>query len=90
RITARPYRSVARGFALRRRHGIRHLAHTGALAIKTLQSAARNHYERLRQTTEQCFLQLRRSSDDDIRWQLAGSLWLGIGALLLAGFIFCL
>jgi hypothetical protein len=75
---------------LRRRHGIRHLAHTGSLAIKTLQSASRNHYERLRQTMEQGFLQLRRSSDDDERWQLAGSLWLGIGALLLTGFIFSL
>jgi len=75
---------------LRRRRGIRQLAHTGALAIKTLQSAARNHYERLRQTMEQGFLQLRRLSDDNERWQLAGSLWLGIGGLLLAGFIFSL
>jgi hydrogenase-4 component B len=90
RITAQSYRSLATGFALRRRHGIRHLAHTGSLAIKTLQSASRNHYERLRQTMEQGFLQLRRSSDDDERWQLAGSLWLGIGALLLTGFIFSL
>jgi hydrogenase-4 component B len=90
RITAHPYRSAARGFALRRRRGIRQLAHTGALAIKTLQSAARNHYERLRQTMEQGFLQLRRLSDDNERWQLAGSLWLGIGGLLLAGFIFSL
>ena len=89
-ITAHSYRSLATGFALRRRHVIRHLAHTGSLAIKTLQSASRNHYERLRQTMEQGFLQLRRSSDDDERWQLAGSLWLGIGALLLTGFIFSL
>jgi hypothetical protein len=34
--------------------------------------------------------QLRHPSDDDVRWQLAGSLWLGIGALLLTGFIFAL
>jgi hypothetical protein len=39
---------------------------------------------------EQGFLQLRRLSDDNERWQLAGSLWLGIGGLLLAGFIFSL
>ncbi|MGB5716848.1 MAG: hypothetical protein WBN81_07120, partial [Gammaproteobacteria bacterium] len=89
-ITTRPYRLAARGLALRCRRGSRHLAQTGQFAIETLQSAARNHYERLRQTMEQGFLEMRRSGDDDERWQLAGSLWLGIGGLLLTGFIFTL
>jgi len=89
-ITTRPYRSAATGFALRCRRGILHLAHTGELAIKTLQSAVRKHHERLRQTMKHGLLRLRRCSDDDERWQLAGSLWLGIGGLLLAGFIFTL
>jgi len=89
-ITLRPSRAVTRGLALRCRRGIRHLAHTGELAVETVQSASRNRYERLRQTMEHGFSQLRHSSDDDERWQLAGSLWLGIGALLLTGFIFTL
>jgi len=90
RITTRPCRAVARSLAFRCRHGIRHLAHQGELAIETLRSASRNHYERLRHTMEHGFLQLRRSGDDDERWQLAGSLWLVIGGLLLTGFIFIL
>ena len=90
RITNRPYRAVARSFSLRCRRGIRHLANTGELAIESLRSAARNHYQRLRHTMEHGFLQLRRSSDDDERWQLAGSLWLVIGGLLLTGFVFTL
>ena len=88
-ITTRPYRAAARSFALRCKREIRCLAHTGELAIETLRSAACNHYERLRHTMEHGFLQLRRSSDDE-RWQLAGSLWLVIGGLLLTGFIFTL
>jgi len=88
RINTRPCRPVARGLALRCRRGIRHLAHTGGFAIKTLKSTARNHYERLRQTMEQAFVRLRRTSDDNERWQLAGCLWLAIGGLLLTGFIF--
>ena len=90
RITTRPYRSVAKGFALQCRRGIRQLACTGELSIETLQSAARNYYAWLRQTMVQGFSQLRHSSDDDERWQLAGSLWLGIGGLLLTGLIFTL
>jgi hypothetical protein len=90
RIATRPNRPVTKVFGLRCRHGIRHLADTGKLAIGTLQSASRNHYERLWQTMEQGFSQLRHSSDDDERWQMAGCLWLGIGALLLTGFIFTL
>jgi formate hydrogenlyase subunit 3/multisubunit Na+/H+ antiporter MnhD subunit len=89
RITARPYRTVARRFSLRYRHGILHLAHTGEHAIEALRTAAHNRYERLRHTMEHGFLQLRRSSDDE-RWQLAGCLWLVIGGLLLTGFIFTL
>ena len=88
RITTRPYRAVARGLALRHRRRIRHLAHTGELAIETLRSAARSHYERLRHIMEHGFLQRRRSSNDNERWQLAGGLWLVIGGLLLTGFIF--
>ena len=90
RITTRPYRAVARSFSLRCRRGIRHLAHTGELAIESLRSAARHHYQRLRHTMEHGFLQLRHASDDDERWQLAGSLWLVIGGLLLTGFVFTL
>ena len=90
RITTRPYRAVAKRLAFRCRRGIRHLAHTGEIAIETFRSAARNHYERLRHDMEHGFLQRRRSSNDDERWQLAGSLWLVIGGLLLTGFIFTL
>jgi len=43
--------------------------------------------ERVQRTVQHCFLRLRPSSDADIRWQLAGSLWLSIGGLLLTGFI---
>ncbi len=87
RITTRPCRPVARDIALRGKHGIRHLADTVAPAMETLDSAARNHSERFRQTMKLGFSRLRRSSDDD-GWQLAGSLWLGIAGLLLIGFIF--
>ena len=90
RITTRPYRLAARCLAMRCKRGSRHLAHKGELAIETLRSAARNHYERLRQTMEQGFLEMRRPGDDDEGWQLAGSLWLVIGGLLLTGFIFTL
>ena len=89
-ITTRPYRLAARGLALRCRRGSRHLAQTGQFAIETLQSAARNHYERLRQTMEQGFLEMQRPGNDDEGWQLAGSLWLGIGGLMLTGFILTL
>jgi len=88
RITSRQYRSLAKDFVLRRKRAVRQLVYTVERSVETLQSAARNHYERLRQTMEQGFLQLHRSSDDDEHWQLAGGLWLGIGGLLLAGFIF--
>ncbi|MGB5178958.1 MAG: complex I subunit 5 family protein [Gammaproteobacteria bacterium] len=90
RITTRPLQAVTRSLASRCRHGIRHLAHTGERSIKTVKSASRKHYERQRQTMEQGYLQLRRPGDDDEGWQLAGSLWLGIGGLLLTGFIFAL
>ena len=90
RIPARPARSAAKAIALRYRRGIRYLLCTAALAFEALQSTARSHHERLRQTLQQAFLQLRRSANDDERWQLAGSLLLGIGGLLLSGFIFTL
>ena len=90
RITTRPYRLVARGFALQRRREIRQLVYTGELSIETLRVAVRNQYERLKRTMGQGFSKPRHSSDDDERWQLAGGLWLGIYALLLTGFIFTL
>jgi hydrogenase-4 component B len=88
RIANRSCRPLARGLALRCKRTIRHLGHSGALAIETLQSASRTHYEGVRHTMEHGFSRLRRSRDAEERWQLAGSLWLGIGGLLLAGFIF--
>jgi hypothetical protein len=43
--------------------------------------------ERIQQTVQHRFFRLRRSSDADIGWQLAGSLWLVIGGILLTGLI---
>ena len=59
----------------------------GALAIETARSASRNRYARVQRSMEQLVLPLSRLSDGNIRWQLAGGLWLLIGGLLLTGLI---
>ena len=90
RIITRAYRPAAKDLALRCRRGNRQLGQSIGLAIETLQSAARNHFDRARQAMEHCMVVMRRSGDTNEYWPLAGSLWLGIAGLLLAGFVFTL
>jgi formate hydrogenlyase subunit 3/multisubunit Na+/H+ antiporter MnhD subunit len=88
RITGRTRRTATGNPALRRRRIIRDMACKGELVLETLQSASRKRYARVQRAVEQRLLQLWPSSDADMRWQLAGSLWLGIGGLLLTAFVF--
>ena len=87
---ARFYRPAAKDFALRCRRGTRHLAQSSGLAFKKLRSVSRNHCERIRKAVEHRMLVMRRSGDTYEYWPLAGSLWLGIAGLLLAGLVFTL
>jgi formate hydrogenlyase subunit 3/multisubunit Na+/H+ antiporter MnhD subunit len=89
-IITRSYRPAAKDFALRCKRGTRQLAQSYGLAIETLQSAARCHFDRARQAMEHRMLVMRRSGDTNEYWPLAGSLWLGIAGLLLAGFVLAL
>jgi hydrogenase-4 component B len=89
-----PVRAISRNrgtatgvLALRGRPAIRNLLCRGALAIETARSASRNRYARVQRSMEQLVLPLSRLSDGNIRWQLAGGLWLLIGGLLLTGLI---
>jgi formate hydrogenlyase subunit 3/multisubunit Na+/H+ antiporter MnhD subunit len=90
RVTSRTRRPATAGLVLRFRLAIRDLLCRGTLVIETARSAARNRYARVQRSVEQRLLQLCRSSDADIRWQLAGSLWLFIGGLLFTGLILSL
>jgi hydrogenase-4 component B len=87
RATSRSRRPVTGGLVLRRRLAIRDLLCRGTLVIEIVRSASRNRYTRVQRSVEQLLLQLCRSSDADMRWQLAGGLWLLIGGLLLTGLI---
>jgi formate hydrogenlyase subunit 3/multisubunit Na+/H+ antiporter MnhD subunit len=90
RIITRSYRPAAKDFALRCRRGNRQLGQSSGLAIDTLQSATRNQFDRARQAMEHRMVVIRRSVDTNEYWPLAGSLWLGIAGLLLAGFVLTL
>jgi len=87
RFTSRSRRAATGGLVLRCRLAIRDLLCRGTLVIETVRSASRSHYARVQRSVEQFVLQPCRSSDADIRWQLAGGLWLFIGGLLLTGLI---
>jgi hypothetical protein len=88
RVTSRSRRPATAGLVLRCRLAIRYLLCRGTLVIETVRSASRNRYARIQRSVELVVLQRCRSSDADIRWQLAGGLWLFIGGLLLTGLIF--
>jgi hydrogenase-4 component B len=81
------HRPVTEGLVLQCRRVIRDVAHKEMLAIETVRLALNSQCERIQRTVQHHFLRLRRSSDTDIAWQLAGSLWLVIGGILLTGFI---
>jgi len=87
RATSCNCRPVTGSLVLQRRRAIRDLLCRGTLVIETVRSASRNRYTRFQRSVEQLVLPLSRSSDADIRWQLAGGLWLLIGGLLLTGLI---
>jgi len=87
RVTNRSRRPATGGLVLRCRLAIRDLLCGGTLVIETVRSASRNGYARFQRSVEQLLLQLCGSGDADIRWQLAGGLWLLIGGLLLTGLI---
>jgi len=88
RFTSRSSRPATGGLVLRCRLPIRDLLCRGTLVIGTVRSASRNRYARVQRSVEQLLLQLCRSSNADIRWQLAGGLWLFLGGLLLTVLIF--
>jgi len=87
RATSRTHGSATGRPVLRCRHTIRDLARRGELAFVTVRATFNSWYERTQQAVAQRLIQLSRSSDVGTRWQLAGSLWLGIGGLLLTVFI---
>jgi hydrogenase-4 component B len=87
RVTSRTHGSATGGLVLRCRHTIRDLARRGEGSFVTVRPTLNSWCERAQQTVAQRLLQLSRSSDADTRWQLAGSLWLGIGGLLLTVFV---
>jgi hypothetical protein len=53
----------------------------------TLRRAWQDRCQSLRQTLKTRLAQLQRPGGSEDHWTLAGSLWLGIGGLLLATFI---
>ena len=88
RTTSHTRRPATGGLDYRCRHAIRGLACRAGSVIETVRSASRNHFERVRKAVEHCMLVRRRPGDTNECWPLAGSLWLGIAGLLLAGFLF--
>jgi formate hydrogenlyase subunit 3/multisubunit Na+/H+ antiporter MnhD subunit len=87
RATSRTHRPATEVLVLRCRRVIRDLACRGRFSIETVWPALNSQCERVQRTVQHRFFRLRRSSDADIGWQLAGSLWLVIGGILLTGFI---
>jgi formate hydrogenlyase subunit 3/multisubunit Na+/H+ antiporter MnhD subunit len=90
RVAGRTRRPASGGPVLRCRRSISDLARRSESVIETLRPVSRSHSVRFQRTVVQRLLQLCRSSDADVRWQLAGCLWLGIGGLLFTGFILTL
>jgi hypothetical protein len=80
---SRNRRPVTGGLGLRCSPATRDLLSRATLVMATMRSAARIRYTQVQQYMEQP----SRWIDADIRWQLAGGLWLFIGGLLLTGFI---
>jgi formate hydrogenlyase subunit 3/multisubunit Na+/H+ antiporter MnhD subunit len=76
--------------ALRCTRATRNAVCSVASVIETLRPAARSLYERVRKTVRHCTPAMRRPVDANAYWPLAGSLWLGIVGLLLAGFVLTL
>jgi hydrogenase-4 component B len=89
-LASRTHRPATGGMVFRCRRAIRDLACREGSVIETVQSASRNHYERVRKAVEHRMLVMTRSDNADEYWPLAGCLWLGIAGLLLAGFVFTL
>jgi hydrogenase-4 component B len=87
RATSSIHRPATGGLVLRCRRVIRDMVCRGMFAIETVRPALNSLCERIQQTVQHRFFRLRRSSDADIGWQLAGSLWLVIGGILLTGLI---
>jgi formate hydrogenlyase subunit 3/multisubunit Na+/H+ antiporter MnhD subunit len=90
RTTSGTGRPATGDLVLHCRRALRDLACRAASGIETVRPALRNHYERIRKAMEHRMPVMRRSGDSNEYWPLAGSLWLGIAALLLAGFVFTL
>ncbi len=86
-VTTRTRQSATGGLFFRCNRLIGDLACRGEVAIGTVRPTLNSWYERVQRTMRHSFLRLRRLSGADTRWQLAGSLWLGIGGLLLTVFV---
>jgi len=69
---------------------MRQLANATQTVSGTLTVASQSRFERVQQAVKQRLLRPLAPLNDAERWRLAGSLWLGIGGLLLSGFIFAM
>jgi formate hydrogenlyase subunit 3/multisubunit Na+/H+ antiporter MnhD subunit len=80
-------RTAARQLAVRTSIAVRRMPHSIKCLAGTLRRAWQSRYQSLQQRLKTRQSQLRRPGGSEDHWPLAGSLWLGIGALLLATLI---
>lgn len=76
--------------APRTMQAMRQLANATQTVGGTLTVASKSRFERVQRAVKQRLLRPLAPLNDAERWRLAGSLWLGIGGLLLSGFIFAM
>jgi hypothetical protein len=74
--------------APRTMQAMRQLANATQTVSGTLRVASRSRLERVYKAVKQRLLRPHAPLNDAERWRLAGSLWLGIGGLLLSVFVF--
>jgi hydrogenase-4 component B len=80
-------RTTGRQHVLRAVRGIRPLAHSARFVFGGLVQAWHNACQRVRQLLRSRLQQLQRADESQDHWPVAGSLWLGIGGLLLSAFM---
>jgi formate hydrogenlyase subunit 3/multisubunit Na+/H+ antiporter MnhD subunit len=87
RSATRKRRSLARQLAVRTSVAIRRLPLVIQRLVDTLHQAWEGRCQSLLQTLKARLAQLQRPGASEDHWPLAGSLWLGIGGLLLAALV---
>lgn len=87
RATLRRRHAAGRRPACRYARGIRQLAHAAQFLVGRLRSAWYSPCRGVLEALRRRLIPLWQSGDGENRWPLAGSLWLGVGGLLLTAFI---